>query len=241
MPDNSSPVAKAERAILDHPGYRAFVEWEALNQTFTVVHLSNHDELAALLDKTSNDIETAFALAPAAPPVERAALLDRTQRLLFNYLASSSALVDHSRRLMNMYQGTPLFEDYTTQRQTLSTSIEGLFLKELRNFTLHRSLPPITHWMLFDSQSNRMESEIGLSTGTLLLGSWDNAAVKSFIGTCHEEKLQVDLRPLVSRHNSLVRALYGWLFPQFLLAHGEQVEEVNRLILHRNAIMGITS
>ena len=171
MADNGSPMAEAERAILEHPGYRAFVEWEALNQTFTVVHLPNHDELAALLDKSSNDIESALALAPAAPPTERAALMDRTQRLLFNYLASSGALIDHSRRLMNMYQGTPLFEDYTTQRQPLSTSTEGLFLKELRNFTLHRSLPPINHWMLFDSQSSRTESEIGLSTGALLLGT----------------------------------------------------------------------
>ena len=63
--------------------------------------------------------------------------------------------------------------------------------------------------------------------------------MKTFIGTCHEEKRQVDLRPLVTHHNGLVRALYDWLFPQFLLTHGKQVEEVNQLILHRNAILGI--
>jgi hypothetical protein len=238
MVDDLTPREEAERAILDHPGYLAFVEWEALNQTYMVVQSPNHDELAEMLNKASNDVETAFSLAPAAPEAERFAYLDQTQRLLFNYLASSSTLVDHSRRLMKRYEGTPLFDYYTSQRQELSESIEALFLKELRNFTLHRSLPPMLYRMSFDGQAQTMEGEIGLSTGTLLLGDWDRAAVKTFIEECHEAHMQVDLRPLVSRHNQLVRALYGWLFPQFQLLHGQEMQEVNRLIAKRNALLG---
>ena len=117
MVDDLTPREQVERAILDHPGYVAYGEWEALKQTYTVVHTPNHDELAELLYRASNDMETVFSLAPAAPQEPRFAYLDRTQRLLFNYLSSSATLVDHSRRLMDMYQGTPLHDQYEVQRK----------------------------------------------------------------------------------------------------------------------------
>jgi hypothetical protein len=230
-------LANAEQAIVNHPGYKAFVEWDGLKRTLTVVHFPNHHEVAFLLHEVSSDPATAMSLVPAAPDGVADALFDRASRLLFNYLASTGALVDHSRRLMAMYEGTPLFDDYTTRRANLSESLEAQFMKGLRNFAIHRSLPPMQHRLQFVAEPPSMTSELGLSTSALLLGKWERSEVREFIEATMDIPGQVDLRPLVTRHGEMIRELYNWLFPEFEKTHGAEMAEVNELIANYNVIL----
>lgn len=67
---------------------------------------------------------------------------------LHNFLASAVSLIDHARRLTDYYQedATDFVHQFQVRNQAVAELPEAQFLRELRNYMLHCSQPPlITH------------------------------------------------------------------------------------------------
>src|SRR4051812_13968222 len=108
--------------------------------------------------------------------------LAETDRLLHNFLAGAASLRDHTRRLWTKYP--PKDEYLTTEftlriNETFATSPLARFVQELRNLTVHRSLPVVGGRLSFTGGENvSWNSATGLRKQALVAGSkgWHAAA-----------------------------------------------------------------
>ena len=57
---------------------------------------------------------------------------------IFNFLASTSALIDSCRSVMNFYKNTEIHEHYTKNiKEQFANNSIAVFIKDLRNYQMH--------------------------------------------------------------------------------------------------------
>jgi extradiol dioxygenase family protein len=158
-----------------------------------------------------------------------------TQRL-HNYLASAQSLVEHVRRLMRDRKG-PIVKAFKERKSKVLENGEMPFMHDLRNYTMHRTLPFFAHMLSMtnvNTPEQKMVSEVQLSVPQLL--EWDGwrASAKTFIEAQGDA---VAVRPVVRKHGELVFGLNMWLHNQLAKANDAALDEVNELIVDANTIL----
>lgn len=196
----------------------------------------NWRELLALLEQAATDNELAWELVQNVhEPVRRDAFYALLTRHLHNYLASTMSLVDHVRSIMRTRSGA-ILDDYNQQKKQLVTHLEIRFVQELRNFTLHRTLPIFAHTLELNNINTprqSMTSEVELNVADLL--EWDgwSAASSRYLVEAGDA---VQLRPLIKKHGELVYWFNRRIFRALTSANEATLEQVNELIVRRNAV-----
>lgn len=137
-----------------------------------------------------------------------------TQRL-HNYLSSLATLIDHTRRVMRGTEVDPAIrEAYEEQvRRDFEESPSAGFLKDLRNYMLHYSLPAtVIRWdETGPDASSISNSDVDLHLDVMKdWPKWSERA-RAFIDS---EGPVTRLLPLVSRYADRVFELYGWLLTE---------------------------
>ena len=193
-----------------------------------------------LLDAAAHDERLAWELVQN---VHSPAIRDKFQselgRKLFNHLASALGLVDHVRRIASAIP-LDIRTEFAKRTTEMSAHAEVGFMQNLRNYTLHRSLPLLGHSMRIDNvntSSQTFESEIELSVVDLL--AWDGwkAGSRRYLEGVGERLL---LRALVRHHGELVDEHNRWLADQMARRVNASIDEVNELILdHEVARFGM--
>lgn len=109
-----------------------------------------------------------------------------------------------------------------------------LFIKNLRNFVLHHAHPFLGHTVTVAGQSGQIAGEIELSQTDLL--TWDkwSSAARAFI---RDQPEQIPLRPIVQHHAKRMLELHNWLHDRLAIANRPTLEDTNRLVDERNAIL----
>ncbi len=107
------------------------------------------------------------------------------------------------------------------------------FVKDLRNFTLHRRLPLLAHTVSFtkvNTPGQEMVSEVELSVAELL--TWDGwkADARAFLKGAAPT---LPLRAVIKKHGKLMRDLNSWLLQSVIEAN--DLDPVNDLIVEINA------
>lgn len=236
--EHATALHAAQRRIVEHPGYQAKELYDGLARTVYAVFIPNSEELIALLDRAATDPQLAIELFQnVRRPVVRTRFEGMVARALHNYVASATALVDHSRRITRKRAG-PIIEEFEDRKQKVISNPEVRFVHTLRNYVLHHSLPFIGHEV-------RLQPRAGvLATGEMRLSvrqltAWDgwSAPTRRFIES-HGEALA--LRPVVKAHGDLVVGLNLWLYEQLADANAPALAQVNELVVERNAILGGT-
>jgi hypothetical protein len=234
---DSERLWAAERKIAQHPGYREHLELEALHRSIAAVFVPNRDEVLSLLEAASNDWRLAFELIQNVrePTVRDRFHAQLTQRL-HNYLASAASLVDHVRRLMRGRTG-PVADKFLHWKEAALQNPEVPFVIDLRNFMLHRTLPLFGHTLSMtnvNKPDQRMESEVQLTVPELL--EWDrwSRVSRTYLEGSGDA---VAIRPVVKKHAELVLDLNEWLLKELSNANASAMDEVNELIVARNAIL----
>jgi hypothetical protein len=235
--DFGEPLRDAERLVSAHPGYREYVLCEAFRQTLDSVFLRNWRELTALLERAASDVNLAIELFQNMhrPDVREDFEAETAQRL-HNYVAATMTMVDHSRRIMRGRNG-PIAEEFVERKRALLTNSEVPFVRDLRNFTLHRSLPFLGNTVRMtdlNTPGQTITAEVELSVADL--NAWDGwtAPARAFLDLQGEA---VVLRPVVRRHGELVAALNAWLYNSLAKANVGALAEVNQLAVERNAVL----
>jgi hypothetical protein len=227
----------AHDRITAHPGFIEKQLIDGLAITVYAVLQPNRNELLALLDAPSADPALALELFQnVRRPVIRRRYEGSVVRALHNYVASATTLVDHSRRVMRGRSGA-IVAEFDARKTALLTYGEIHFVQGLRNFILHRSLPFIGHVTTAMPQPGVIfASEIQLSVQDLL--AWDGwkqlPLAEEFIES-HEDV--VPLRPIIAKHADLVVELNLWLYEQLAAANEAALDEVNELMVEKQAIL----
>ena len=221
-------LAAAEERIYSHPAYVEHQEVEALAQAIGGVFVPNGNELIGLLAAAATNEELAVELVQnVRAPTVRDEFQARTVRALHNYLASSASLVDHVRRLMRDREGE-IAERFKRGKKEVLQHPEMTFVHDLRNFTLHRKLPFLSHSFSItrvDGEDRmEVESEVLLSTQELL--AWDKwtSASRRFLASFDNG---VPLRPIFSTHLMLMVNLNALLCNA--LGNAIDYDEINEL------------
>lgn len=235
LAEREERLGEAKRHLFEHPHYRGHQETEALFQTITAVYVPNWRDLVALLETASKDETLAFELIQnVRPSTVRDRFQAVTARCLHNYLASSMTLVDHVRRTMAGRTGQ-LADEFKSRKEALLQNPEIPFMQDLRNFTLHRTLPFLAHRLSMtnvNTPEQTFESEVELSVAQLL--EWDewSTASRRFLENSGET---VALRPVVQRHGQLVLDLNAWVHTK--LVQAIDIDQLNELIVEINAAL----
>jgi len=239
----SSPVDPAsiqprlddvQRRLSEHPGYREYLACEELRRTINAVFVLNLRALLAVLNRPTQDQALAVELFQnMRRPDIREGYEAAVTNTLHNYVAGSATLVDHTRRLMDRRTG-PIAEEFDQRKKRVADDPEVLFIKNLRNFVLHRAHPFLGHTVTVADQSGRITGEIELSRKDLL--TWDrwSSPARAFI---RDQPENIPLRAILQHHAKLMIELHNWLHDQLALANRAALKDTNRLVDERNAIL----
>lgn len=236
--DETSPrdrLDDVQRRLNEHPGYREFIACAELARTVNAVLVRNLDELLALLARPTWDQALAVELFQNMyrPDVREAYEAAVTQRL-HNYVAGAATLVDHARRLMKGRTGT-IAEEFERRKAEVIANPEVPFIKDLRNFVLHQAHPFLGHTVRILDPEGPATGEIELSATNLLGWTGWKAPARAFIKSQPES---FALRPIALRHGQLMVCLHNSLHNELAEANSTDLEDANRLVVERNAILG---
>ena len=140
----TSPALESARArLVAHPDTKRHAAAMGLAESLDVFHRNARD-LVALLEASASE-ELGFELVQnVRPPVVRDEFMARLAQALHNFLASSQSLSDHSRVSLKHVPATSKAA-LKSQLSSFSATPDAVFLKDLRNFTLHQAIPPLMH------------------------------------------------------------------------------------------------
>lgn len=135
-------LEELRKVISEHPGSRAHTLWARLRRTHNLL-AGNLRELNKLIDGPEADWRLALALVSntGADDAAQEAFFDEFDRLLHNVVAASGTLIDHSRVVARRYEGTPFYDEYIRRVAEIGALPAAKFVKDLRNYMLHQSLP----------------------------------------------------------------------------------------------------
>lgn len=236
--DLGPQLAEAQERIYTHPAFIAHYEIEALAQAIFGVLVPNAKELLGLLLTAATNEDLAFELMQnVRAPTVRENWEARTIRALHNYVASSASVVDHVRRVMRGREG-PIAERFETKRLATVEHPEMAFVRDLRNYTLHRSLPSLGFSLTMkrkddESEEWDMTAKVYLHTEELFRWEGWKADSRAFLESLEDG--QVHLFPTFETHvNQMVR-LNGSLCN----ALGEAIDydALNALVEEANAVL----
>ncbi len=167
--------------------------------------------------------------------------INEVVRRLFNFLSSATALVDQTRIAINYwYAGNEFLYEYKSEvkNRFVNNSLTG-FIEELRNFSLHYSLP-ITHAVF------SINIENGISKGLpnfqyvikkrplLQFSGWTQKKGKPFFSTFDDE---IEIQGLLESYYKQASDFHSWLFNRIKEIHSEDLiwlseikERINSLL-----------
>jgi hypothetical protein len=148
-----------------------------------------------------------------------------TVRLMHNFLASASSLVDHTRNYYRKYYAeTGKFPDYQTEIDNNFTNNKlANFIKCFRQYMQHFQPSFIIYQSSLSDDPTKLNAKIILTKSDLLLFSNWNSKAKQYI-----QDLEGDLEilPVFSDYHLLIEKFYNWFVTSQGKIHQSEVSEL---------------
>lgn len=139
-------------------------------------------------------------------------------RYLFNFLASTTALIDSCRNTMNFYKETDLYKTYEDNvKKLFARNKEAIFIKDLRNYMMHFK---ITFPCL--SSNNQVSFEVYELNQ---YKKWTSLS-KEFI---QEQGKFVTIIPLIENYFKQLEPFYMEIYSKIIEFHQEDFKETIKL------------
>jgi len=185
----------------------------------------NHAELRKLLTIHS-DMPKALSLFDVKNTHLLYALQRQVLRLLHNFVAAATSLIDHTRILYNdLYKGKEDFPEYATEvKEHFAKKPLASFVVGLRNYCQHYEPPPVLSQMLYKQKPPVFECRLKLKKFDLeRFSSWKSPA-KKFLAAQQDD---IDLLEVVDKYYLLVMDFYSWFGKRQDEIHSEEFARVN--------------
>jgi hypothetical protein len=138
-------------------------------------------------------------------------------------------LVEHSRRLLRDRSGA-VVDEFSGRLAAVVENPEIVFVQDLRNFMLHRSLPLITHRLRLTGGEGEVpqgRSDLLLRTEDLLVWEKWTRASRDWLQSLSWD---VPMRPLIVKHSQLVYDLNVWLLNSLTEDNRHALAEADMII-----------
>src|SRR5215213_8758755 len=154
-------------------------------------------------------------------------------RLLHNFLASAKMLVEVTRRwVRQQFADSEFLGKYQEEiSDRFVNNVQAQFLEDLRNFTLHRTLPlsiPELRFQQMDEHTLKSSLGIVLLKGYLL--EWKNWSELARIQIDMAFEGEVDIMLICRQYYENVTKFNQWLFWQVRELLGPQIDQINSVI-----------
>jgi len=178
----------------------------------------NFKELATLVDFIENpEIYLKLEIN------EKTDLQPEIIRFLHNYLASAKSLVDHTRGYVKKWHDKDDFDKKYQDKVKLffAENSASKMIQDLRNYLLHRGLPPSTIRETFNIET-RDPPEIKVLFNKKNLEEWKGWTSKSkeYMGRFERD---IELKKLVSEYQEILTDFYSWFNIEIDLFHKEEL------------------
>jgi hypothetical protein len=150
-------------------------------------------------------------------------------RLFHNYLAAVKSLIDHTRSYVDKRHANAEFESkykFKIKELFIESNVSSMII-DLRNYLLHRGIPPSTIRETFYIGTDK-PPEIQIAFKISTLGDWKGWASKSkkFMKNSGS---YFGLKPLVAEYQNLVVHFYNWFDSELDSIHRAELEEFENL------------
>lgn len=227
--DPRADIKALHEQICHHPGKKAHDRWENLMLTYQGIYIANRASLISTLKAPSANEELLVELIQNMRPRTVREQYEHTLlREFHNYIAASFSLIDHSRRFIKEYMGSDFSKEYDARRNVIADTPEHCFLKDIRNYVIHRDIPPLGFSLHIHDDMNSETFMVFFSIDKLKL--WNKWSSKSKIVLNAQPNNQLDILALINLHGTLIDNFYKWIFDQFHELHGADIDAVNELI-----------
>ena len=154
-------------------------------------------------------------------------------RLLHNFLASAKMLVEVTRRwVRKKFEESDFLDRYQSEvSKRFGNNVQAQFLEDLRNFTLHRTLPlAIPELRMQQISEHELKSSLGIVLLKDSLLEWNNWSElgRMQIGMAFEE--EVDIQSIIGMYFDNVTEFNRWLFWQIRGLFSEEIDQINSAI-----------
>jgi len=208
------------------------------------VHLfkRNKDELMRALDAFEHP-KNLLRLLDISNYDQLHASMDEVGRLLHNFLAAATSLIDcvHTHR-KHLYKDKDFDEEISAKVAEHFTNSDRQLVKDLRSYVLHRRPVPVQAIQLTwsghrgppspDAQST-LGTRYALSVSELLARHRWTAPARAQLKSCGD---QFVIRDFVERYSARVGSFYEWLWDRQQDMHARDLEATNELIRRRKAL-----
>jgi len=231
-------LAELRAAIAAHPGAQAHSAWEELRR-MVELNRRNTLELQHLLESARSNFDLAVELIQnVGPEHKRVEFYAQLDQRLHNMLSSATTLVDHTRRLIQKYEGSDLASEFELRNTAVKNAQVSQFLRRFRNYLLHVGMAPLGATLSMKNvqggTAGHFESKVELEV--LVLLRWDDWTAGS-LAYMHSAGDKIDLYDAVRDYAALTDELTAWLFTRFESLHGKDVNAINELIGEYNQIL----
>ena len=217
---------RAEEVVA--PEQRVVWAIESLRWSFEIF-AGNYRELTQSLVRLEHNLDSS-ALRTVETREELNRVLGELGRLLFNYLAASFMLIEHTRSYLDRMYGTGEHAGFKIECQE---QIDRRFAQSdvhdvaqgLRNYFQHRAFPAVGRVIQLEPETNRRGYFI-IPTATLL--NWDG-----WRGRARSKLLSMgdkfDLREFAQEHYDQVDSFQRWLQARQVELHRNDYEKLSKL------------
>ncbi len=202
--------------------YRNF---QALQASFSVF-IGNFDELTRGLGHLK-DSRSSLAMYNNDHRDNIESLLEQSSRFFHNFLASAFSLIEHTRKIVNrLYSGKAFKDEYQKklEQDVISQPIHS-FVKELRNYSQHYTLPILALQMTFLEGFEDFDFRVKIDIE--ILKQWDNwKGAKSYLDGLGDSFC---IETIAKEYFVLIQNFYGWLTQRQLSVHKADFERLQQM------------
>ena len=155
-------------------------------------------------------------------------------RLVHNFVAGSMTLIEHTRQFVREhYAGTTVESAYHDRvKANFGSEPVAKFVQDLRNYMLHKGLPPSQMFIEFDNTSNDFGVGGELTTGvryeTAALLNWDGwtAPARTYVAAAGEH---LDIHAFAETYLEKVLLFHGWLEAELQQFHSADLAQLQAM------------
>ena len=213
---------KAE--LEENPGFK-YLQRRKSHERSIYVFGGNFRQFAELVDL----IQTPEFYLKQTPGKKTEELQAELIRLFHNYLAAAKSLVDHTRAYVEQWHAGDEFHLKYQDRiksSFVDSSVSKMTL-DLRNYLMHRGLPPSTIRERFEIGAKK-PPEIKILFRASSMTDWKGWSSKSK-EYMKEHGSYFELKPLVAEYQNLVSSFYKWFSSELHEMHKSELEKLEAL------------
>jgi hypothetical protein len=229
----SARLEELRKAIREHPGTQAHSLWARLRRSHGIF-AANLREFSSFTDGPEGDWDLALDLITNTGTKDEVqdSFYNEFDRLLHNLVAASGTLIDHTRVVAKRYEATPFYDEYTRRAAEIGALPVARFIKDLRNYMLHQSLPAPYSQVKISPQ--QVTYQLYVSVPSLLESSRWSAASRTYLARCGDE---LPIREPFDEYAASIDDLYDWMFAQSARLDIAKTIAANRLIDEYNHVL----